>query len=278
MKLFLIRHAECPLNVGAATGDGLTDDGKLQAQCLAQHFRDSNVRFSKVFSSDLERAAKTAETLCHQQLGNGILTPVQISTLREQQSVAPPSSSSNALRSNVPAYAQEESLVSMKARSEAFLKEYILPLMVANPVDEDRVAVVAHGGILQVLWLCLTALFNPQDIQLGPGIGRTNFDDQNLPVWSNTGYMELDINQATNTPQVGSTRTSAPLMLTGSYALPARGGSTAGAPLSGWAMTVRAVDDTGHLRRTHLGSMDGAARVPAQQQPMDQFYRLVGSV
>lgn len=285
----------------------LTDGGKLQARLLAQHFRDRMISFTRVFSSDLDRASRTAELLCQQQLGakRQRLAPVSTPALREQQlsaslegtrwhSGAPASSISrpDALRGGgEPVYSQEESLESMMARADAFLREHILPLMAENSFDEDVVAIVGHGIMLQALWLSLSSLFDAKDRHYGPEIDRAHLSDRAMPVWSNTGYMELDIRLSANAPQLITSGTSAPLMLAGAASRSNSRGSASSAsslsaaaagrvPLSGWSLTVLTIDETKHLASAQMARTGDTVTNTvggSRQQLVDQFYRLAGT-
>ncbi|KAL2014459.1 hypothetical protein VTN00DRAFT_1984 [Thermoascus crustaceus] len=288
MKLFLIRHAESEQNAGqdcaGSTDPSLSEQGKAQIQRLADHFSSRGIRFTRVFSSDLQRARITAEGINEGQ------KPIQVSELREQHFDVGGGGWS-ALSGG---YA-EESESEMGDRANTFLHDHILPVLFNNknnsPGNEETVAVVAHGVILRVLWRRLADHFNRRDIKLGPGV-----DASTMPSWSNTGYMELDIRPSqqqsrtaaapsttTNayTPSQGLYRTSsgaksatsmvgsAPSASTRSSAsiapAPSRG---EGPPLSGWTMTVLTIDDTSHLQGDGVGTQrhDGQQRQQQQQQ------------
>lgn len=249
------------------------------------------MRFTHVFSSDLDRASDTAQGICQQQLGAPLLTPFQTSLLKEQafgslegtkwQSGAAASStgSPDALRGGEPSYVEEESMASMRSRANSFLNDYLLPLTGSLSANEEVVAVVAHGIILQVLWVCLTELFDPRDIHMGPGVNQADFGDRVQPTWSNTGYVELDIRQLPPAPPL-MRNTGRPVPFTGavqsSIRLP-----VSSAPLAGWGMTVMSVDNTSHLYGAQrVPRTGGTVRNPAhgsRQQTMDDFYRLTGA-
>ncbi|KAI9930203.1 hypothetical protein AWENTII_003313 [Aspergillus wentii] len=295
MKLLLIRHAECGHNLGQAagntTGHTLTDNGKTQVQLLARHLRDRGLRFTRVFSSDLDRVTMTAEGICQQQLEGGILTPVQISELREQSMgwlddtrwrpgvPASSVSSPDSLRGGQPTYTDEESMASMRSRANNFLENELLPLVEGPSGDDEVVAVVAHGMILQVLWVCLADLFNSEDISLAPGVSQSDFGDYIRPVWSNTGIMEIAIQKRPPAAKSVREATQPSVFLFGTIQLSIQDDSKA--PLSGWYLIVLSVDNTLHLENEQqVGRTRWTVQetVPeSRQDSMDQFCGLTGT-
>lgn len=247
------------------------------------------MRFTYVFSSDLDRASDTANGICDQQLGAPLLAPIQTPLLKEQdfgslegtrwQSAAPASStgSSDALRGGEPSYTEEESMASMRSRANSFLNDYIIPLIKSPSGNEQVVAVVAHGVILQVLWVCLTELFDPRDIHIGPGMDQGDITDYVRPTWSNVGYMELDLRPLPRAPPLMRN----PVPFTGAVQSSVQLADSS-VQRAGWGMTVMSVDNTLHLYGVpQINRTGGTVRNPAhgsRQQPMDNFYRLTGSV
>lgn len=71
MHLYLIRHAETVDNVAglyAGTRDSaLTVHGSLQADRLGRHFASRDIKFSRIWASDLIRAVRTAEAIAQAQ-------------------------------------------------------------------------------------------------------------------------------------------------------------------------------------------------------------------
>lgn len=249
------------------------------------------VRFTQVFSSDLDRATETAQGICSQQLGSGpMLVPIQTPNLREQsfgslegtrwQSGAPASSisSPDALRGGEPIYTEEESVVSMRTRVNAFLQDHIMPLLIGTSSSDEVIAIIAHGVILQVLWVCLADLFNQSEIYLAPGVGQDDFGDYVRPVWSNTGVMEVDIRPSSTVPVSARQAARPPPFLLGSL----QRSDYRESPLAGWSMTVISADDTSHLDKAQQVERTGGtvrnAVHESRQQSTDQFYRLTGTV
>lgn len=162
-----------------------------------------------------------------------------------------------------PSYMEAESDESMSARTTAFLRDYILPLLLGNSLEEEVVAVIAHGMILRVLWKCIADLFNPGDISISPDIDTSGIPAGSplMPVWSNTGFMELDIQPKRLTAPSGA--------LTRQVTSVAAGNS-----LPGWQMVVLSANSRVHLldlRRTRGGI--GSATYDQRQQTLDGFFR-----
>lgn len=67
MILYFIRHGQTDWNVqGKIQGSydsELNENGIMQAEALGEHIRNSNINFSKIYSSKQKRAYKTAEIL-----------------------------------------------------------------------------------------------------------------------------------------------------------------------------------------------------------------------
>lgn len=243
----------------------LTAHGQDQALRLAHYFRDRPVSFTRVFSSDLDRATDTARVICQYQLGSGPkLEPIQTPALREQcyGCGAQSASASGA-----------ESMSSMKLRVNGFLRDYILPEMADATQGSDAViAVVAHGVILQVIWSCIADLFGSQSFHLARTVGR-NDGDYMQPVWSNTGIMELDIRPG-GPPEQFVTKVTPPWIT--KTVPPTPPGSSP--PLQAWSVTIMSVDSTAHLDGDALAQTIPEVRPTSTQQSMDDFYRLTGRV
>lgn len=244
---------------------GLTANGQEQALRLAQYFRDRPVSFTHVFSSDLDRATDTARVMCQYQLGSGpALEPIQIPALREQ-CFGCGSQSMSASRA--------ESMSSMKLRVNAFLRDYILPIMSDRTSESGAVvAVVAHGMILQVIWSCFAELFGPHSFYLARTVGRNDADYMH-PVWSNTGIMELDVRPG-GPPEEMVAKSVDPPWINNSAPPTQPGGSPL---LQGWSVTILSVDSTMHLDGDALAQTIPEVRPHSKQQSMDDFYRLTGT-
>ena len=239
------------------------------------------MQFTHVFASDLDRATDTAQTICQYQLGAGAarLAPVQTHLLRERQ-VGPVERQRRGKGA-----IEEESLEEMQARTSSFVNDYIRPLLPAGDgtssgggggaaVDgEEVVAVVSHGGILQILWVSLEDLFDQGSIRFRRGLSPADFEDSMAPVWSNTGVLELDIKPKSRADSMSATTAAA-----------AAAAAASGPPLAGWTMTILSVDSTAHLAAKQAGpGMTGAgavkrATMPGTRGTTDEFYRITGTV
>jgi hypothetical protein len=173
----------------------------------------------------------------------------------------------------------------MMARANSFLNEYLLPVLLDDPGNDETVAVVAHGIILRVLWTCIVRLFNPHDIRLKPDVESwgNRPGAPFMPVWSNTGFIELYIQRRLSPASLTLSKFSTPSQedlnsSTFETAPPIQPHVpetlAVDAPLSNWTMDVLAVDCKTHLvdlRRTRGGI--GSATHDERQQKIDSFFK-----
>ncbi|CRG89008.1 hypothetical protein PISL3812_06043 [Talaromyces islandicus] len=258
MKVFLIRHAETVHNVGQAwagtTDSPLTSHGFLQIERLAQYFASTQTCFSHVFSSDLQRAVATAEGI-----NNGTAQLTLTGLLQEQHFGSREGTGFRRPRHNheqhdagfVPA----ETELAMRARANAFLNNYFLPVVfdAGTSSTSQAVAIVAHGIILRVLWDCLTQLFPPGTVKPSPTLEGGRAGNVPTPFWSNTGFMELSIEPDAAAPWDTASSSSV---------------------LSGWSVTVLSINSKLHLadlRRTRGGI--GSMQHDTSQKRIDSFFR-----
>ncbi|KAF3397932.1 hypothetical protein F1880_006016 [Penicillium rolfsii] len=304
MRVYLIRHGETVHNVAQAwagtTDSALTNHGMLQIESLAQCFLSKSIHFDSIYASDLSRARITAEGICRLQppkKDGGLVTPVLTSDLRERDfgswegvrwqspsalSNDPNASSGRLGRGTSVEVIEKETTASMRQRAFSFLNSHFLPLLFDDSTSNRKVAIVAHGIILRVLWNCLVELFDPMSISLMPGITAWDGGPAALlsPSWSNTGYMELSIHTKSK-PLV-----SPPQRQLASHELRVEPSSTTDTEVSssdsaageillqGWAMKILSVDNKEHLaglRRTRGGI--GSSSHDSRQKKIDQFFR-----
>ena len=202
----------------------LTNHGVLQAERLGQYLANRDLRFTHLFSSDLQRAYKTAEAIHIAQLKRNLtstdlkLQVKQLKVLREQDFgfyegkpfYARPSGSKKSGKdshreehASEPGFQDLEAKDSMATRADKFIHEHLLPL-ICGP-QEVTVAVVSHGIILNYLWRSLLKLFAKRTVSIAPGlpIGGASASTplEYLGGWSNTGYLELDIQPVVSTAE-----------------------------------------------------------------------------
>lgn len=150
----------------------------------------------------------------------------------------------------------------MATRMNTFLSETLLPLLAADAEIGSKVAVVSHGIILSVLWRILLQQFGARSVSLGPEVSASAGSRplEYLPGWSNTGYLELDINHAQVRPDLDIPRSP-----TTDLRLSA---------LSGYTMLIRAINRKDHLnnlKRTRGGL--GSTTFDAKQRNLEGFFK-----
>ncbi|KAL9104766.1 MAG: hypothetical protein Q9163_000316 [Psora crenata] len=268
MLLFLTRHGETVDNIAgiyAGVKDSpLTAHGHLQAERLGQYFADRGLCFTHVFSSDLQRAHKTAAAICLAQPtpshaeSSTKLGVLPLGVLREQdfgfyegkpfsaRSRNLNKSGKDAHRSkhlNDQHFKDVESKQSMVARMDQYLHDHLFPIWdQEDGVGEATVAIVSHGIILSHLWRCLLKVFPKHSVALSPGIYIGTGGVMNLEFlggWSNTGYLELQISKdaARELPQLASAFKSQPIS----------DGRISSAGLLNSKMVIKTVNGTEHL-------------------------------
>ncbi|KAF7509403.1 hypothetical protein GJ744_008126 [Endocarpon pusillum] len=283
MLLLLIRHAETEHNIAgllAGTTDSrLTTHGALQTQRLARCLvQERAIHFTHIFSSDLSRACLTADAIHNAQLGKNCpegakAERIVLDILREQDfgslecrpwtsKSAATGASSNLLDPGHPDFKPKETQEAMATRMNTFFNETLLPLLAADAEIGSKVAVVSHGIILSVLWRTLLQQFGARSVSLGPEVGASTGSRplESLPGWSNTGYLELDINCAQVRPDLDIPRSP-----NTDLRVPA---------LSGYKMLIRAINRKDHLnnlKRTRGGL--GSTAFDAKQKNLEGFFK-----
>ncbi|QSZ31807.1 hypothetical protein DSL72_001376 [Monilinia vaccinii-corymbosi] len=225
MRLLLIRHGETVDNVANVyaghTDSALTNHGALQANRLGTHLAASKI--SQIFSSDLQRAIKTAEAILEAQDNGTDLRVTELELLREQDfgyyekrafRERPKDSDKTGKETHFEAHQASsgfkdvESRKSMKERMETFVKLHLTRLLDNNgeSPNDHAIVIVAHGIILGHLWRVILRLFNPKNVSIGPDVPNPDRGLEHLGAWSNTGYLDLDIRSIQDVPlaKVGS--------------------------------------------------------------------------
>lgn len=187
--------------------------GSLQAERLGRFFTKNGLLFSHVYSSDLQRATKTARAICtwNDAAGANKLQVTVKEVLREQDFgfyegkpfYARPRDAHKSGKENHrsqhqddPDFQDVESKGSMDSRMNTFLAHDLLPLLFDEQQEENIIAVVSHGIILSHLWRCFLRLLPKNSVTLmaGLSVGKGEATPlEYLGGWSNTGYLELDI-------------------------------------------------------------------------------------
>ncbi|KAH4252518.1 hypothetical protein HBI04_201790 [Parastagonospora nodorum] len=239
MRLFLIRHGETVDNVAglyAGVRDSeLTNHGYQQATRLGLYFKTNALSFTHLFSSHLQRAAKTAGKIREAQLalaGNDdaaadVPEVVQLPLLVEQDFGSmegkkfherPPESKLTGKEHHrqeskgTTGFVDVESKDDMARRANTFLDEHLLPLMDETPgADEQCIAIVSHGIFLSTLWKRLLHRLPAKSVVLCPELQATARPSlEHLGGWSNTGYLELHMAQSVAADDAPRTSESAP--------------------------------------------------------------------
>ncbi|EXJ83182.1 hypothetical protein A1O1_06801, partial [Capronia coronata CBS 617.96] len=294
MHLFLVRHGETEHNVSgvlAGVSDSrLTNHGVLQCQRLGKYLTSHrNLHFTHIFSSDLQRAYMTAEKIQRNQVAqwsrlHRVPEVVKLPLLREQDfgsfELVPWASkraqqrfdhgTPNPADSN---FRPQETPESMTMRAEAFLDNFILPLLATatddpqdstNSSTQDCVAVVSHGLFLSSLWQSLLRRFATGTVSLGPNIevGGHVRPLEYLPSWGNTAFLELTIQRPTTIVPANFSNLG-----------PAFDEAGRPVPLSWHSMMVHVIDGRDHLadlKRARGGI--GSSPFDARQQTLVGYF------
>ena len=171
---------------------------------LGLHFKALGLTFMHLFSSHLQRAAKTAGLIRETQLppedetelARDVPEVTQLRILMEQDFgdlEGKKWTDIQAELQNKPGFVAVETREAMGRRADIFLDEHLLPLLDDTIDGSDFViAVVSHGIFLSTLWKRLLRRLPAKSISLSPGLQSTARSSlEHLGGWSNTGYLEL---------------------------------------------------------------------------------------
>ncbi|KAF2689712.1 phosphoglycerate mutase-like protein [Lentithecium fluviatile CBS 122367] len=224
LTLFLIRHGETVDNVAqvyaGSKDSALTNHGYQQATRLGQHLSALGWAFTHIFSSHLQRAAKTAGLIREAQLaavadhGSPRTVPnvVRLPVLMEQDFgfyegkkfyERPPDFKGTGkehhrqTHKDVEGFVDIESKESLARRADAFLDGHLMPIIQeATEHTQQVIAVVSHGIMLSALWKRLLLRLPPRSVTLSTELAATPRPPlEHLGGWSNTGYLELYMTQ-----------------------------------------------------------------------------------
>ncbi|KAL3426609.1 phosphoglycerate mutase family protein [Phlyctema vagabunda] len=298
MRLLLIRHGETVDNVAGKyagiTDSALTNHGVLQANRLGAHLAKTHANVCHIFSSDLQRAVKTANAIrLAQDESSRPKEVTELEFLREQdfgfyegKAFFERSRESNKSgkeahveeHTKIPGFKDVESKESMKARLDNFIDIHILNLL-DLVATEQTVVVVAHGIILSHLWRCLLYRFPQRNVSVAAGVVSADkpFSLEHLGGWSNTGYLDLEMKPCSRDVTAASSRsTQAPCPIS-ENADTGHGTSTSGVQLPSKildiSLVVKAVNNLEHLKglkKTRGGI--GSLKHDSKQKTVDSFF------
>lgn len=184
---------------------------------MGEHFANREITFTHIYSSDLSRAYKTAESLKAAQKCTTAADVLQVPDLREQdfgfyegkpfyaRSSGSVKSGKDVHRADHKAeenFKDVETKESMAKRANKFLDEILLPILHnKTTIPGCVVAVVSHGIMLSNLWRCLLRRQPPNSVIINPELlvaGRPLILEH-LGGWGNTGFLELFYEWRTST-------------------------------------------------------------------------------
>jgi broad specificity phosphatase PhoE len=191
----------------------LTNHGHQQATRLGQHFKALGLKFTHLFSSHLQRAAKTAGLIRDAQLrskheveaARDVPEVVQLPLLMEQDFgdlEGKKWSDMQADLRTIPGFTAVETKEAMSLRADAFLDDHLLPLLnVMGDGPAHTVAIVSHGIFLSTLWKRLLRRLPSRSICLAPDLRSAAHPSlEHLGGWSNTGFLELHMTRQDAAP------------------------------------------------------------------------------
>ncbi|KAK8107860.1 uncharacterized protein PG998_009873 [Apiospora kogelbergensis] len=280
MFLLLVRHGESTDNVAnlyAGSRDApLTNHGVLQAKRLADHlvFSPASKKFRRIthiFTSNLQRAYKTAEAVADAQAGSTsasagapyVADVVQLPELREKDfgsSEGKKFGTKSTAAAHEAAESDVEAPAAMMARVNRFIDVHLHPLFMCHASNDDTILVVAHGIILNYLFRALHTKF-PAPATL----------TETHATWSNTGVLLAKIKahkshggRDTQNEDLTLSQPSNPRNAPESLPPPPR-------KFSFLVGSINNVDHLKGLKKTRGGV--GSAQFDPRQRSMDAFFK-----
>lgn len=183
----------------------LTNHGAEQARRLSDFVAENRPPLTRVFSSPLQRAYKTADILVAKQ-SNRDLNVTTVDSLIERD-FGYYEGKTNRVRKGPdqekhkrePGFVDVESKDNLGVRADLFLDQHLLPIL-EDEADfggaaEHVVAIVSHGILLSSLWRRLLLRLGPKSVKVSREViaARGQVVLAHLGGWSNTGFLELSI-------------------------------------------------------------------------------------
>ena len=256
---------------------------------------ENGLRFSRIYSSDLQRALKTATAIRQAQPPPDCdaapqlrLQVTALPVLREQDfgfyegkpfyarsSDSGKSGKENhrSQQLNDPDFKDVESRESMATRISSFLLHHLVPAIrnESNEHDSD-IVVVSHGIILSQLWRSFLRLVAKNSVTLSPGLsvgtGATT-PLEYLGGWSNTGYLELEIlkKESASTSDLATSTTVPPT--------PDPSSADRAEPplLHQYKMTIKTINGKEHLKGLKRTRGVGSSMFDEGQKTIESFFK-----
>lgn len=249
----------------------MTNHGVLQAKRLGSHLakrRDAIGSIKKLFTSNLQRAYRTAEAIAEAQssLDNSSSTSevsevVQLPELREKDFGSSEGKKFGARQRGPGGDTQfdAETRDSMKNRIDRFLDVHLAPVVDEHASMDACVVIVAHGIILAVLLKALLSRYPTKQMDSLYQHGEI------LAAWSNTGVLQAKIDMSGLVPEGSATEGAD---VPGASSTPRPAGDQVDL-----SMTVQFTNNVDHLqglKKTKGGI--GSAKFDAKQRTMDSFF------
>ncbi|KAK0634382.1 histidine phosphatase superfamily [Bombardia bombarda] len=273
MRLILVRHGETVDNVAGlyagVRNSPLTAHGVLQARRLAEHLasRSGIGPIRHIFSSDLQRAADTAQAIIDAQQPRDLLMTrerlqlVKVPELRERDFQSAEGKRFGTAR------ADAETHEEMRVRADRFVRHHLAPLLSAttSSQDEGSIVIVSHGILLNSLFRVLLMRYAPSELSRMAKAGPAR--SEYLVSWSNTGYLEAIVTPGPLATAVPAGRVA----VTGTSSAAAHPANV-NMKLPRVTLVVLRVNVTSHLeglKKTRGGI--GSAQFDTKQRTMDSF-------
>ena len=252
-------------------------------------------RFSRIYSSDLQRALKTATAIRLAQpppdcdaAPRASLEVTALTVLREQdfgfyegkpfyaRSKDSSKSGKEYHRSQQlddPNFKDVESKESMANRISGFLLHDLVPAIRNEQNERDSdIVVVSHGIILSQLWRSFLRLIAANSITLSPGLsvgGGATTPLEYLGGWSNTGYLELEIlkKEPAATSDLANSTTTPPTPD------PSSADRTEPPLLHQYKMTIKTVNGKEHLKDLKRTRGVGSSKFDEGQKTIESFFK-----